>query len=243
MLNNFLTIFLLVIFPGLNLWRSLRPKNDKPSRPVLQRYWTMSWQSLALLGVLWVGSSKAGYTLHELGFDVPLSSAGTWGLIFAVLLLAGLWVAGNLVERRRTPEALAEDDEKLLESSFPWPCNLKEASAFAVSMLIVTAGWEVLYRGFLLLQLTPNIGLPLAVVASALAYGVGHGYQNPKQLIGSVVSAFAFTIAYAWTQSLWWLILLHVGVPLSAVPAVVRAERRRNARNLDREQGQVQAES
>lgn len=109
MLNNLLTIFLLVIFPGLNLWRSLRRKNDKPSRPVLQRYWTMSWQSLALLGVLWVGSSKAGYTLHELGFDVPLSSAGTWGLIFAVLLLAGLWVAGNLVERRRTPEVNCHD--------------------------------------------------------------------------------------------------------------------------------------
>jgi len=93
----------------------------------------------------------------------------------------------------------------------------------------VTGGWEVLYRGFLLLVLTPVIGLPLAIAASALAYGIGHGYENPKQLIGSIISAFFFTIAYAWTQSLWWLILVHVFIPLSTIPAVMRAQRRQPA--------------
>lgn len=242
MLNNLLAVFLLVVFPALNLWRSLRPKSDKPPRPPLRRYWTMSWQSAALLGLLWIGSSQAGYTLRELGFDIPLSKAGIWGLIIAVMLLAGLWVAGNLLERRKTPQARAEDERKLLDSSFPWPRNLVEASAFATSMLIMTGGWEVLYRGFLLLLLTPTIGTPLTVIASALAYGIGHGYQSPKQLIGSIVSAFVFTIAYAWTHSLWWLILIHIGLPLSAVPAVIRAESRRNSHNLLNDQAQVQLE-
>lgn len=86
----------------------------------------------------------------------------------------------------------------------------------------MTAGWEILYRGFILL-LTPNTGLPIAITISALAYGIAHGYRSPKQLIASIVSAFAFTIAYALTHSLWWLIVIHAGLPLSAVPAALRA--------------------
>ncbi|MFC0254618.1 CPBP family intramembrane glutamic endopeptidase, partial [Massilia consociata] len=180
---------------------------------------------------LWVGSSQAGYTSHQLGFDIPLSSAGAWGLGFAVLLLACLWVIGSVIERRKTPQARAADEGKMLDSSLSWPRDSKEAMAFAASMLIMTSGWEVLYRGFLLLLLTPMIGLPLAIVASSIAYGIGHGYKNPKQLIASIISAFVFTIAYAWTQSLWWLILIHVFIPLSSIPAVIRAQQRRNTEN------------
>ena len=229
MLNHLLAAYLLIIFPAWNLWRSVRPASDKPPRSLMRRYWTMSCHSLVLLGLLWAGASQAGYTSGQLGFDMPLSSAGAWGLGCAVLLLAGLWAIGSVIERRKTPQARAEDERRMLASSSIWPRNLAEAFAFAVSMLIVTGGWEVLYRGFLLLVLTPVTGLPLAITASALAYGIGHGYKNPKQLAGSIVSAFLFTIAFAWTQSLWWLILLHVFIPLSTIPAVMRAQRRQPA--------------
>jgi membrane protease YdiL (CAAX protease family) len=229
MLIHLLAAYLLVIFPVWNLWRSLRPKSGKPPRSLLRQYCSMSAHSLALLGVLWAGSSQAGYTLNQLGFDMPLSSAGAWGLGCAVLLLGGLWAVGSVIERRKTAQAREEDERKMLASSSLWPRNLAEALAFAASTLILTGGWEALYRGFLLLLLTPVIGLPLAIVASALAYGIGHGYANPKQSIGSIVSAFFFTIAYAWTQSLWWLILIHVFIPLSTIPAVMRAQRRQPA--------------
>jgi membrane protease YdiL (CAAX protease family) len=43
------------------------------------------------------------------------------------------------------------------------------------------AGWELLYRGFLLLVLTPSIGAWGAVAVSGLSYGAAHGYKNPKQ--------------------------------------------------------------
>lgn len=241
MLNNLLAVFLLFIFPSLNLWISLRPKKDKPPRALLRRYWSMSWQSLALLAVLWVGSAQSGYALRDLGFDIPLSHTGAWALGFAVLLLTGLLVAGHIIEHRKTPEARAKSENEILDSPMPWPRNTTEVLAFATSMFIMTAGWEVLYRGFLLLLLTPIIGLPLAVVASALAYGIGHGYKNPKQFLASIISAFVFTIAYAWTHSLWWLILIHVGLPLLMVPGVIRTSRRREAENLLEKQGRVQA--
>ena len=229
MLNHLLAAYLLIIFPAWNLWRSLRHKRGKPPRSLLRQYCSMSAHSLALLSVLWAGSSQAGYTLDHLGFDIPLSIAGAWGLGCAVLLMCSLWAIGSVIERRKTPQARAEDERKMLATSSIWPRNLAEAFAFAMSMLTVTGGWEALYRGFLLLLLTPVIGLPLAIAACALAYGIGHGYANPKQLIGSIISAFFFTIAYAWTQSLWWLILIHVFIPLSTIPAVMRAQRRQPA--------------
>ncbi len=185
----------------------------------------MSWPVIVMLGILWIGAWQAGYSAREVGFDIPLSSAGTWGLAFAVLLLGGLTAAGNVIERRYTPKRRAENERKLLDADFPWPQNGAEALVFALSMSLMTAGWEILYRGFILLLLTPSTGLPFAIAISAFAYGIAHGYKSPKQLIASMVSAFVFTIAYALTHSLWWLMVIHAGLPLSAVPAALRAYR------------------
>lgn len=231
MLNLLLALYLLILFPVLNLWRSLRPKKQKPVRPRWQRYWSLSWHALALLAVLALGSKQAGYGMPELGFDLPLSTAGAWGLGFAVLLVGGLFVAGTFLDARKSPEVRAAQERKLLESPLPWPRTPAEAIAFGASMTLMTAAWEILYRGFLLRLLAPMVGLPVAIAASALAYGAGHGYKNPKQLIGSVISAFVFTIAYALTHSLWWLILIHAGLPLSAIPAALRAQRAQSCRD------------
>ena len=226
MLNILLATYLLIIAPSLSMWRSLNPKSDKPPRALMLRYWSMSWQVAVMLGVLLAGSWQAGYTARDLGFDVPLSNAGAWGLGFSVLLFSGLFVAGSIIERRYTAETLAEHERKLLDSPLPWPRTGIETVAFVASMTLMTAGWEILYRGFILLFLTPSVGLPIAVIVSALAYGIGHGYQSPKQLMGSIASAFIFTIAYASTNSLWWLIVIHAGFPLGTVPAALRAYRR-----------------
>jgi membrane protease YdiL (CAAX protease family) len=226
MLNYLLAAYLLLVAPTLNMWRSLRPKSNKTPRTPILRYWSMSWQVTVMLGILWIGSWQASYSAREVGFDIPLSSAGAWGLGFAVLLLGGLTVAGSVIERRYTPERRAENERKLLDTDFPWPRTGGEALVFALSMSLMTAGWEILYRGFILLLLTPSTGLPIAITISALAYGIAHGYKSPKQLIASIASAFVFTIAYALTHSLWWLIVIHAGLPLSAVPAALRAYRR-----------------
>lgn len=229
MINILLATYLLVFSPASNLYRSLRSKSDKPPRAVMLRYWSMSWQALILLAVLWAGSCHADYTLQDIGFDLPLSKAGIWGLCFAVLLLGILWAVGNIIEYRKTPKVRAENEAKLLDSSFPWPRNGRETLAFVISTSLMTAAWEILYRGFVLLLLTPSVGMPLAIAISSFAYGLAHGYTNPKQLIASIISAFVFTSAYAMTQSLWWLMVIHAGLPLTVIPAVLRAQNRREA--------------
>jgi membrane protease YdiL (CAAX protease family) len=226
MLNYLLAIYLLLVLPAQSLWGSLRNESDKPPRSSMRRYWSMSWQVLVMLGVLLAGSWQAGYTANDLGLDIPLSNAGVWGLGFAILLFAGLAIASRVMERRYTPEKMLDYERKLLDSPFPWPRTRAEIAAFIASMTVMTAGWEILYRGFILLLLTPYTGLPAAIAISAFAYGVAHGYKSPTQLIGSVISAFIFTGAYVLTHSLWWLIVIHAGFPLGMLPSVLRAYRR-----------------
>ena len=99
------------------------------------------------------------------------------------------------------------------------PESARDIRLFMLFVLMVGFGWEVLYRGFLLLYLPPHIGLPGAVVTAALAYGLAHGIKSRGQVIGSIIAAFAFTIGYVLTQNLWWLIILHVGLPLIGLAA------------------------
>lgn len=64
------------------------------------------------------------------------------------------------------------------------------------------------------MYLHPITGLSGAVVIAALAYGAAHGFKTAKQFVASIVSALAFTVGYAMTSNLWWLMLLHIGLML-----------------------------
>ena len=216
--------YLLFVLPFLSLRRSLKPAPTVRA-PLLRRDWRQGRHAALLLAVLAGVEWHAGRSLGDLGLGVPLSSSGRSGLIAAACLIVGLHVAGMAWERFMTPAAREAQRRKLADASLPWPDTTAESVAFVLSTSLMCAGWEVLYRGFLLLVLAPHVGLPLAVAAAALAYGVAHGYKSRGQLIGSIVSAFVFTIAYAWTHSLWWLMAIHVAMPLSALASVRKARR------------------
>jgi membrane protease YdiL (CAAX protease family) len=219
--------YLVIVMPARALWRSFRPRPPgppDPPAPRLRGYWRRGRYIGLLLAVLCAVEWQAGRTLADLGLDIPLSRAGAWGLIGAVGVLTVLHVAGLLWERRMTPAARAAQARKL-EDGMPWPVTRAETAGFVAWMVLMCTAWEVLYRGFLLLVLAPLCGVPLATVAAALAYGAGHGYKSRAQFIGAIVSAFVFTLAYVWTGSLWWLILIHVVMPLAGLWGVRRVRR------------------
>ncbi|UUZ47953.1 CPBP family intramembrane metalloprotease [Massilia sp. B-10] len=80
--------------------------------------------------------------------------------------------------------------------------------------LFIGVGWELLYRGFLMLVLPGVLGTVGAILATSIAYGVSHGYKNRGQFVGSIISAFLFTMGYVLSHSLWWLIVLHLLAPV-----------------------------
>jgi membrane protease YdiL (CAAX protease family) len=210
--DSILALYLIVFLPARQLWKSFhQSKAARNSRA--QRYLkSMVEISIPLLILatdwVWLGRSPAA-----LGLDLPVSTAGLWGLGVAALLLLGLGVAGPIWERKL-------DDRKRaaylvqIQGNDSLPRTRVELRIFLVMALLLGTGWELLYRGLLLAALPPLTGTAGAVILSAIAYGLAHGYENPKQLAASIVSAFVFTIGFVLTQSLWWLMLAHVGLAM-----------------------------
>lgn len=213
-----LALYLLPVLPAQAIWRSRQVPRDRPRMTI---YLSNITRVLLLLLALAACALWSGYTAPQLGLAWPPGTAGQWGLVAAVAGLAALYIGGTLYERRISVEKREAYDAMLREDK-TMPTTRRELAAFTVLSLLLGAGWELLYRGFLLLVLTPVTGVAGAVALAALAYGAGHGYNGLKPFIISIVSAFAFTLAYVWTGSLWWLMVIHIALPLSSGWSVYR---------------------
>ena len=199
---GFLAIALLVLVPAWGVWRS-RP--DRPKQERKARYKSTMALGLGLLAALALVAWREGLGLADLGLG-PLDRTGAWSLAAAATLLALLSLG------LRSTKARKERPDDSATAMLPHASD--EVPLFAAMILVAGIGWELLYRGFLLWFLPPFTGLWPAVAIAALAYGLAHGWHSGKRFAASLVSALLFTTGYALTHSLWWLILIHLGLPL-----------------------------
>lgn len=210
-----LGLLLLIVMPV----RALLPRRaGSPQRSLPERYARTTVGIAALLAALVLVALLTGMTATDLGLGWPPPRAGQIGLAAAMMILVGLAVAVLLTSPSKSPReqsAMAE-----------LPRGRRDLRLFLLFGLAAGFGWEVLYRGFLLWWLTPMIGLSGAVVAASVAYGLAHGWKSWAQGLGSIGSAFLFTIGFAVSGSLWWLIVIHFGLPLVALLAGWRARRK-----------------
>lgn len=220
------TLYLLILFPVQRLWHSRHPAPRKPPRSPFQSYWRQARFALGLLAALALVMLLGKHTVHDLGLAFPGSFAALCGMATACGVLLALHLAGRRMERRMTPAQRARQEAQLRGLPFTVPRTSFETAAYLAATVFMTAMWEVLFRGYLLLVLPPLTGLPLAVALAAVAYGAAHGYKNPRQFLGSIAASFAFTIGYALTGNLWWLIVLHAAAPVSMLFAVRRIQER-----------------
>jgi membrane protease YdiL (CAAX protease family) len=148
----------------------------------------------------------AARPIAQLGLDMPVSRPGLIGLGIAAILLLALLVLGVTIKSRGKQAAPPPVS--------PMPRTPAEWRLFLVSMPVIAVAWELLYRGYLVWAIAPRFGTVAAVLLPALAYGVAHGYRGRVQFVGSIVSALLFTLGFVLTHSLWWLILIHITLPL-----------------------------
>jgi len=206
MIEYILAIVLIGVMPARTLYKSLRNGNSKASRPKV--YIKSGAIILGLLVILCYAWLHAARSPTSLGLDIPLSERGMIGLAIAGALFAALAIVEIITGRKRR----ASGDERAMKK---WanndllPRTRRELALFLCFALLAGCGWELLYRGFLIWLLLPCVGTIGTVCIAALAYGTAHGYKNRVQFLGSIVSAFAFTIAFVLTGSLWWLMLIH----------------------------------
>jgi membrane protease YdiL (CAAX protease family) len=226
-----LALYLVVVLPGQALWQSLQPAT-KPKRPRLAAYRASIVRIVILLAILAALMWWSGRPAAALGLALPMSTAGAWGVIAAGILLSVMSIGGWLWERKLSGEKLAQYQAKLEKAGDSMPQTEQELKAFMLLTVFIGCGWELLYRGFLMMVLTPVIGTASAVALAAIAYGAAHGYQGRGQFIGSIVSAFLFTIGYVATGSLWWLMLLHTLLPIYSAVQYHRHKRSMDAAGI-----------
>ena len=214
MIAGWLLALLLVV--GLP-WRALRSgRSGKPARSRVRRYiGTIAEIAVLLLGLAVVAFLN-GAGAADLGLAWPPPRAGVIGLLIAALLIACLLGATLFFKPRRQS---AREDEAMREL----PRDRGELLAYLAFTPFAGFGWEILYRGFLLWWLTPLVGIAGAVVIASLAYGLAHGWKTRAMGLGAIASAFLFTIGFAVTGSLWWLIAIHTALPLVGLLAGRRA--------------------
>lgn len=201
-----LGLLLVVALP----WRALRTnRSDKPARSPTRRYMETIAEIAVLVAGLWLISYLLGIGPAALGLAWPPRPAGQVGLVLAAVLTIGF--LGAVLFGK--PKSGSAREQKLIAEL---PESRDETLAYLAVTLFAGFGWEILYRGFLLWWLTPLVGIVGAVVIASLAYGLAHGWKNRAQdrRFGSILWAFLFTIGYAITGSLWWLIALHTALPL-----------------------------
>ena len=161
---------------------------------------------MAALGAIWW---QSGRSVAALGLDWPIGTGGWIGLAIALLLVVVLAIAA--VRMQSTPP---------LSASKPTlPRGAAERRWYILFAFAAGIGWEVLYRGYLWWALTPVLGAIGAIAVMGTAYGVAHGYRGLRPFAGALISALLFATGYALTQSLWWLIVIHIALPLFGLAA------------------------
>ncbi len=156
--------------------------------------------------------------LVDLGFALPLD----WR--FGTGLAAGLGGAGVLAVQYRFAIATREARAKALgdlRRCAPFaPRTRREMAHFWA--LAVTAGIceEILYRGFLIWYVARFTGaapggLAVAVIVSALIFGLGHLYQGRIGALRVAGLAVVFGGLFVLSESLWIVILLHAYVDIA----------------------------
>lgn len=201
-----MTAWLVAVLPAIMLARSLAARGRPPGGDRVRRYQRtlrLVAGSLLALAALWIAGRRP---VAWLGLGVPDRT----GLILLGLAVGAIATLAIVAPHARKPT----DPARAAAAALMMPRGAREVRWFVAFAVVVGAGWELLYRGYLFWLLAPLLGPAGAVAVMAVSYGVAHGWRGIGALAGSIAAALFFAGGYALTGTLWWLIVLHVGLPL-----------------------------
>ncbi len=165
---------------------------------------------LAVVGALSLALRRQ--SLRSIGFRRPESWTRTFLIALAVgigLQLLSTYVSEPLI-RRFTGESsdLSQfrDITGDIQITLIW---------LAIAWTFAAFGEEFVYRGYVLNRMAETLGgtpmsFWMAVVGTAMLFGIGHYYQGPTGMIDTGISALVFGALYVWSgRNLWLPILTH----------------------------------
>ena len=182
-----------------------------------------AWESshlmgLAILIIVWrFGLRSRRLSISSLGLRPPTTSVRLSGLLAAAALGASLlatFLYTTLVDYLGWQKLAPPDIPDGIV--FPGVASLATYEALALWTPITE---EIFFRGFVFAGLAPRLGIPRAIIVSALVFSAFH------LALGVLVPIFITGVLLAWlyhrTGSLWPGIAAHAGQNALAVSAVI----------------------
>lgn len=153
-------------------------------------------------GFLALGLRRGG-ALGDLAFGTLLGVAAI-GVFAGVALATGLATYAG-TSRWHPERAIGE----------PFGAGSAAALAGILVLLAAVAWWEELvFRGYLLVNLAEGVGLPAAVAINCLLFGLAHAFNPGATALSSailVVTTLELIYAYVASRALWLPVGLHLG--------------------------------
>jgi membrane protease YdiL (CAAX protease family) len=207
-------LFLIFVFPLWDRVETKRLKSSTDPRVRVRAYRiTIGWQLVATAILLLTVRPALLFTPPALGGlfglrEVP-ADVRPIGIGILAGLLAGALIPVLLMRRQNSGKPIANPLESI---AFFLPRTREERGWFAAMCLTVGVCEEIIFRGFLIryLQGLPlGLGLLGAILVAAAIFGIDHGYQGWKGILGTGVLALVMTALFFVTGTLWLPILAH----------------------------------
>ena len=174
----------------------------------MRAYWS-SIVTLWILGVTcWLVGTRGG-DVSAIGI-VPLSASAMLGWSIT-LTLAGM---GIILCFRWITDRFSLTETRLLKNLLPK--TYQERRVFVVLSFAAGTCEELAYRGYAISMLAPVMGLSGAAAASALVFGLMHGYQGRLGVFRTTLMGLVFAWGFIASGSLLPAMIAHTTIDLIA---------------------------
>jgi len=85
----------------------------------------------------------------------------------------------------------------------------------AISWITYLAGYEFMFRGFLLFSCLESFGYWPAIIINITLYSLAHLPKGYRETIGSIFFGFILSYSTLWLGSIWFALLVHITLALS----------------------------
>ena len=143
--------------------------------------------------------------LNQYGFagDYIMKSFLWWIPMAALIVLISYYGARNKKNLEMYPQIRVEQ----------WNTGLLIVSA--LSWVTYLAGYEFLFRGFLLFSCLETFGYWPAIIINICLYSLFHVHKGPREVFGSLFVGFLLCYLTLYLGSFWFAIFVHVTMALS----------------------------
>ena len=220
-LQALLVLFLIVVFPLWDRRETARLKASTDPRARVRSYQvTIAWQIVAVAILLLTIPARSLFTPPDAGaLGVKLDRGALLPILVGLSAGVILPVVILKLKARGNPR-MANAANPLDAIAFILPRSRAERWWFAAVCVTVGVCEEIIFRGFMIRwfhDLPPRPSLVAAVLLSAAVFGIDHGYQGWKGILGTFMLALVMTALFFVTGTLWVPVAVHALIDLRAL--------------------------